>query len=55
MNEKPTDTVTDDVIWGVGGPNGIAAFLNIKPARAYYLISIKAIGSAIQSAISACV
>ena len=43
MNEKPTDTVTDDVIWGVGGPNGIAAFLNIKPARAYYLISIKAI------------
>jgi hypothetical protein len=31
------------VIWGVGGPNGIAAFLNIKPARVYYLISLKAI------------
>lgn len=29
----------DDIIWGVDGPTGIAAYLNIKPTQAYYLIS----------------
>lgn len=43
MPAEKEDTLADDVIWGVGGPNGIAAFLNIKPSRAYYLISLKAI------------
>jgi hypothetical protein len=31
--------LTDDLIWGVGGKNGIAAFLKIPTARAYYLIA----------------
>jgi hypothetical protein len=33
---KP-ERLGDDLIWGVDGPNGIAAFLKLKPA-AYYLI-----------------
>ena len=33
------DHLGDDLIWGVDGENGIAAFLNIPPAKAYYLIS----------------
>ena len=40
---KPDDTLADDLVWGVDGKDGIAAFLNIKPARAYYLIEKGAI------------
>ena len=32
------DDLARDILWGVNGPDGIAAFLNIPPARAYYLI-----------------
>jgi hypothetical protein len=32
------DTLADDLLWGVDGKDGMAAFLNIKPSRAYYLI-----------------
>ncbi|MGA7183466.1 MAG: hypothetical protein WBY67_09190 [Pseudolabrys sp.] len=32
------DTHADDLLWGVDGKDGVAAFLNIKPSRAYYLI-----------------
>jgi hypothetical protein len=37
------DDLARDILWGVDGPNGIAAFLNIPPARAYYLIARKAL------------
>jgi hypothetical protein len=30
--------LADDLLWGVDGPNGIAAFLGINPRRCYYLI-----------------
>jgi hypothetical protein len=33
----------DDLIWGVRGKDGIAAFLRISEAKAYYLISINAL------------
>jgi hypothetical protein len=36
---NPEDHLGDDLLWGVDGENGIAAFLNIPPAKAYYLIS----------------
>lgn len=29
------DTLADDLLWGVDGKDGMAAFLNIKPSRAY--------------------
>ena len=29
--------LASDIIWGVNGKNGIAKFLNIPPAKAYYL------------------
>lgn len=35
--------LADDLIWGISGKNGIAAFLKIPPAKAYYLISRGAI------------
>ncbi|MGC2338825.1 MAG: hypothetical protein WA625_24150 [Pseudolabrys sp.] len=34
---------SDDLIWGISGKHGIAAFLKIPPAKAYYLISRGAI------------
>ena len=38
-HDNPTDdTLAQDLIWGVGGRNGIAAYLRIKPRQAYYLI-----------------
>jgi len=40
---ETTNTLEDDILWGVDGKDGIAAFLNIKPARAYYLIERGAI------------
>jgi hypothetical protein len=40
---KPVDRLGTDLLWGVDGEDGIAAFLNIKPARAYYLIERGAI------------
>jgi hypothetical protein len=30
--------LADDLLWGVNGQNGIAAFLGIKPRQAYHLI-----------------
>ena len=40
LQENPVadDSLTDDLLWGVDGKNGIAAFLNIRPRQAYYLI-----------------
>ena len=38
-HDNPTDdTLAQDLIWGVGGRNGIAAYLRIKPRQVYYLI-----------------
>jgi hypothetical protein len=34
----PTGKLADDIIWGVDGENGIAAFLGIDTRKAYYLI-----------------
>jgi hypothetical protein len=31
------ELLADDLIWGIGGANGIAAELGIPPGRAYYL------------------
>jgi hypothetical protein len=41
LRANPTDhqKLADDLIWGVDGPNGIAAYLGIKPRKAYYLIA----------------
>jgi hypothetical protein len=36
---KRTPTLAQDLLWGVTGENGIAAFLGIKPSQAYRLIS----------------
>jgi hypothetical protein len=37
--DSPADeTLADDLLWGVDGKHGIAAFLNLKPRQAYYLI-----------------
>lgn len=33
------DHLGDDLIWGVDGENGIAAFLNIPASKCYYLIA----------------
>ena len=30
--------LADDLVWGVPGPNGIAAFLGLTPPKVYYLI-----------------
>jgi len=35
--------LADDILWGVDGPNGIAAFLGISARRCYYLIESGAI------------
>jgi hypothetical protein len=37
-SQTANDTLADDLLWGVDGIDGIAAFLNIPPGRAYYLI-----------------
>ena len=37
-DQSADDTLAQDLIWGVGGRNGIAAYLRIKPRQAYYLI-----------------
>ena len=37
-NDHPVETLADDIIWGVDGEDGIAAFLGLKPRKAYYLI-----------------
>jgi hypothetical protein len=34
----PPDTLRDDLMYGVGGPKGIAAFLGISARRAYHMI-----------------
>jgi len=39
MLQKDDDDLGDDLIWGVDGPDGIAAFLKIPPQRAYYMIA----------------
>ena len=37
--DNPTnEPLSGDLIWGVGGVNGLAAELGIPPQRAYYLI-----------------
>jgi hypothetical protein len=38
MDDQATADVGEDLIWGVDGANGIAAFLGIDVRRAYYLI-----------------
>jgi hypothetical protein len=35
---QQSQSLSSDLIWGVDGPDGIAAFLGIDPVRAYYLI-----------------
>ena len=37
-NSSSHDALADDLLWGVDGKHGIAAFLNLKPRQAYYLI-----------------
>ena len=37
-NSSTDETLADDLLWGVDGKHGIAAFLNLKPRQAYYLI-----------------
>jgi hypothetical protein len=43
--DKPVDdaVLADDLLWGVDGKNGIAAFLGIKPRQAYHLIKCGAL------------
>jgi hypothetical protein len=35
------DDLASDLLWGVDGKNGIAAFLNLTPRQVYYLIERK--------------
>jgi hypothetical protein len=37
--DKPAD-LGSDLIWGVKGKNGIAAFLGVPTLKAYYLIKL---------------
>jgi hypothetical protein len=37
------DDLAADVLWGVSGPDGIAAYLKKEPSEVYYLISIGAL------------
>jgi hypothetical protein len=37
-HEESDISLASDLIWGVDGPNGIAAFLGIDTRKAYYLI-----------------
>jgi hypothetical protein len=37
--KSPRENLADDIIWGVNGEAGIAAFIGIEPRKAYYLIS----------------
>jgi hypothetical protein len=39
-NTALPETLADDLLWGVDGPDGIAAELGIPVRRAYYLIGI---------------
>jgi hypothetical protein len=41
MSQKnpPTESPSDDIAWGVGGENGIAAAINRSPQQTYYLIA----------------
>ncbi|HWX37546.1 MAG TPA: hypothetical protein VNZ53_60300 [Steroidobacteraceae bacterium] len=39
----PENNLSDDILWGVGGPNGIAHYLGLDTRRAYYLIGRGAI------------
>jgi hypothetical protein len=41
--KHPEERLADDLIWGIRGPHGIAAFLGIDVRRAYYLIQRGAI------------
>jgi hypothetical protein len=34
------ESLADDIIWGVDGPDGIATFIGTEPRKAYYLIRI---------------
>ena len=34
-------SLADDLIWGVDGDDGIAAFLGLEPQQVYYLIAKK--------------
>jgi hypothetical protein len=45
LDEDSTDetNLADDILWGVSGPNGIAAFLKKPPSEIYYLIRIGAL------------
>jgi hypothetical protein len=38
LDDDATQSLSDDLIWGVDGDKGIAAELKIPPRKAYYLI-----------------
>jgi hypothetical protein len=37
-NHNRPDSLASDLLWGVDGPDGIAAYLGIDARRCYYLI-----------------
>jgi hypothetical protein len=39
MSDTKSQGLADDLIWGVDGENGIAAFLNLPARKAYRLIA----------------
>ena len=39
MTLSDPENLKDDLIWGVDGPDGIAAFLGLPERKCYYLIS----------------
>jgi hypothetical protein len=44
---EPDTSLASDVIWGVGGANGIAAEIGRTPQQTYYLIASGALGDAV--------
>jgi hypothetical protein len=38
MSRESNNDLSDDLIWGVAGEDGIAAFLNLSVGKTYYLI-----------------
>ena len=37
-NHEQPDNLAADLIWGVDGPNGIAAFIGVPARKVYYMI-----------------
>jgi hypothetical protein len=42
-SDQHDDSLASDLLWGIDGEEGIAAFLGIDVRRAYYLVRIGAI------------